>query len=597
MSTFFIVDNRKIIRQNSDTFEVEAYTENYNRNVFNLLASYHVLSQRNISWLPPITGVAVATSLMTSHLLPASKCDIPTLKNTITIRQGPAFNSTQEASKQQWGYFNDALRKIMNEVPADIESFDGGGGGAPLLGSRYQGVRPATATTATDMGIITIITTDQICEEDTDRSNSNCKSNSVNPLLTSAGYSHTHSNYSYSSNSAGGSKEESTNHQSAFDMFCGLIKTLIVSGFRVRLLCIQMASSASGTTGTTIAQIEKTRRLQCLFLSIKRVLQYYDPLPAATTNTINNAVSASSSLDPATLKAYVEQHFSTAIIENSPLYFEEETKLVLQHHMKPLVNCVLKFGAHQSHQEEGISSSDMEVTMTVSLVITPISCDGATAMHPGLKTPVCFQQVPRTQLHPMCIKGNALIVTPCTLRSQHNRIGYCALSRYLAERQLLLVVKVHHAESSSEQFWCLIPPEINSHHRQQLSSVPNGLTEDPLLLYDKPMFLLQLQDSEGIVNYTAITTTDANTTGTLGTTTSSSNTTSSNSSAIANEETRELLQFMEDTISSSLNSNNSNNTDTGAAHDHGPGSRINSSFYNPLFAVSHSLQSAVSVVL
>jgi len=513
-TTYFVIDNRNSISH--DTFEGEAAAENYSTHVFNMLASYQLISVRNSSWLPPITGVAVTNSPTTSHLLSGSKCDIPTLKVALTRRFEKASPS------HQWTYYSDALRKIMNNVPTDIRSFDELGGNSPIVQHHA--------------GVITIVTTDHICADSTETVGACTHSNTV----------------------------DST--QSPLAVFCSLIHKVILAGFYVRIVCVQLRlSSAAGSSD--LEHVDKTRRLQCLFQSIKRECLQMD------------ATHASSSSVTSVIDTHMEQRFSTAIVENNPIYYEDELKHVQQQHVVPLTNCVLKFGG------------GAEVTMTVSFVIRPVSTDSAAAMHTGLRTPVCFQQVPRSQLHPVCIKGNALMLEPCIQRSQHNRVGYRALSHYLSSRDQLLVLRVHHSEARCDQFWCIIPPA-------------KGTSADS----EEPMFLLQLQDSEGIINYAAITATSETQRHHTDHAKALAPTGHSHADGGA-----ELQLFMEATISKSLNTEVSGGGAGGgeqlesgsimAAAGLRPvvettsasaTSTSSSSFYNPLFAVSNMLQNEVS---
>jgi hypothetical protein len=226
--------------------------------------------------------------------------------------------------------------------------------------------------------------------------------------------------------------------------------------------------------------------------------------------------------------------------------------------------------------------------MTVSFVMTPVTCDSASTMHAGLRAPVCFQQVPRAQLHPACIKGNALVLTPCTQRSQHNRLSYCALSRYLAQHALLLVLKVYCAESHCSQFWCLIPPEVPLDPSLAATGGDGDIT-----LGAGAMCLLQLQDSEGMVNYTAIATPAAVTAAASSTPVSST----VRGSSELDQDSLELLQFMERTIHSSLNAGASAGSylDSQSSSSSTTTAGISAAFFNPLFAESHSITSAVSM--
>lgn len=344
--------------------------------------------------------------------------------------------------------------------------------------------------------------------------------------------------------------------------FCGAVCSLLLRGLRVRLLCIQTPplslTSSNSTHGLGagsysvpggLANIERTRRLQCLLLAVTRTATQFD---------ISDSASACGRL---------EGRFTAGVAgSSSAIYLEDELRGLALLFAPPVQPCTLVL-PEGGNPNLGGSSGGGGVSVTVTFAISAVSFGAVAALHPGLRVWQCFQLVPRAQLHPACIRGNALQITPCaaSARSRQSRLSLLALARNLGALDSLLVLRTRNEARGCDEFWALIPPSVAALEEGEAGG---GGAAVPW------MFMLQLHDSEGILDYTALSTPRPGV--------------QPQPKAQKEEEVEaeaELLDFMAQAIGCSLRAGL------------GPGDKgegAGGSFYNPLVAVGGGVQSAVS---
>ena len=427
MKSYFVLDNRRPFA--CQAMEMEASLSSLSKNTLWFLAQYRIMSERNSSWLPPITSVAVASSPSTCKLIPPQNCDLSTLQAATAMR----FTATN--SQQTWAYFNNALTKISS-----ASSAKGG------VSTGTKGVESG--------GVITLITTDYATAEES------CLPASTNDPAMNTGGAATPS---LSTDGA------ISTPSSPLSTFCALVRELLGMSYRVRIVCVQvgaggsrgqMASTAKGISGlggieSSINAVEEMRRLQMLFQSIKRSIM---ALPNTDIMAHTMRMGSNSSPLPALYPPSYTFLLDTCIMENAPLYYEELLRSTLQGFVRPLTHCQLAFGGDDSdgsgkcgnRQQPGVRAG--AVRLCIMYTLTPLTTDGlnllalhrgsqtqhqesqifapptsyqtpsrAAAHRPealgtsnrlGLQHPQLFCVISRSSLHPACIKGNSLMVTP-----------------------------------------------------------------------------------------------------------------------------------------------------------------------------------------
>ena len=462
-----IVDNR--LPDNYDGFEMESVYTSLHKNIFELLASFQVVSEQHQNWLGNISNIAIASSPSTSRLI--SKVEVPSLFEAL------AFRFTASATSQLWSYVSEALNKISSQIKVN--------------------------TTSINAGLILVIITDLSFYND--------------QIMES--------------------------EESAFGAMCSTITKLMSEAFTIRIVCIQTKLLHLTNNELDI------RRLELKLQSIRRTC--LDQL--ALTQRKEHA-----------------DKFQIIIIENHPIYFEEELKMMIQYAMTPITNCKLALTLPPSS-----CSNDPSMKLSISYTIHPISLDSMKAMHTGLQVPEVYSIIPRTHLHPACIKGNTLLITPSNEHAQSQpRIAYTALISLLIQKDWLLILKLKHSVHMHTEYWCVIPPAPTT----PSTTTPGSIGNIPP---NEQLFMIQLLDNESLINYTL----SSGSTGGLpipsGTTNSRSINT--NQPSISANDLMELNQYLYQYMEQALVPW----TPVQGEGEEGP-------FYNPLVAVSGSTHRKVS---
>ena len=347
----------------------------------------------------------------------------------------------------------------------------------------------------------------------------------------------------------------------SFGSVCAAISKLMSDSYTIRIICIQ--TKLLHLIQDPSRELD-LRRLELKLQSIKQTCldQFSAPQRKA-----------------------MEDQFGISIIDNNPIYFEEELKAMVQYAMSTVSHCTLSFAVPGS----GSNAESSGMKLSVSYSVQPISIDSMRSLHAGMQTPEIYSIIPRQQLHPACIKGNTLLVTP-TEDSQspaqaQTRMAYTALVTLLAQRDWLLILRVRHPVHLHCEYWCLIPPPASSCPADTSSSSSLGAGTVPA---QEQLFMLQLLDNESLINYTL-------TSGSQGSIPHSGNSPSHHIPAvptpggISAEDMQELgaylRQFMEQALEPW--------SPGAAATEDGAGGGGSGAFYNPLVAVSGSIHRKV----
>lgn len=238
-----------------------------------------------------------------------------------------------------------------------------------------------------------------------------------------------------------------------FNAFCTLL-SILVKSYQIRIVCVGInAKLKESSDGMNRIAFHK-RKLQLLIDYIEKMSTSY------VGSTLNKIESI--------------------IIENNPIYYENELKLYVKSYMKPMNNCKLNLQLNQ------------HTIIALTYTIQPVCIEHMSLLHEGLTQPELHSIISRNSLNPLFIKGNCMSIksdsNPNVYKNQALHFSFTSVTKYLSIHDYMLVLRVYNDTSNCHEYWCMIPPSGDNHLC--------ALNETPY----RTMNCIQLQDNENMVH-------------------------------------------------------------------------------------------------